>query len=84
MDSYKFQKLCKEYLVEYFKERYKIETTIEDFYVVWSCKTLKNNKVLVSTDKVNDGFYCEFTRNGEKKETFCDIYYKSSNRVLDI
>lgn len=56
MDSYKFQKACKEWLINYYKENYGKELGIEDIYVVWSCKTLQNNKVLISTT-VLDGIY---------------------------
>ena len=45
---------------------------------------LQNNKVLISTDKVDDGFYAEFTRNGNKEETYMDIYYKQINKVVNI
>ena len=84
MDSYLFQKKCKETLIDYFRTVYNMEIEIEDFYVVWSCKVLQNNKVLISTDKVDDGFYAEFTRNGNKEETYMDIYYKQINKVVNI
>ena len=84
MDSYLFQKKCKETLIDYFRAVYNMETEIEDFCVVWSCKVLQNNKVLISTDKVDDGFYVEFTRNGNKEETYMDIYYKQINKVVNI
>lgn len=83
MDSYKFQKACKEYLVRYYEQYFGIEIGIEDCYVVWSCKILQNNKVLISTN-VSDGRYVEFTHNGDKKETYLDIYKKEENRVLHL
>ena len=49
MDSYKFQKRCKEWLIAYYKEKFKKNISIEDIFVVWSCKTLQNNKILIST-----------------------------------
>ena len=81
MDSYKFQKACKEYLVRYYEQEIGIEIGIEDCYVVWSCKTLQNNKVLISTN-VSDGRYVEFTYNGDKEETYFDIYIKEENKAL--
>ena len=83
MDSYKFQKTCKEFLIEYYKEKFDISLGLEDVYVVWSCKTLQNNKILISTT-VSDGRYCEFTRNGDKQETYFVMYVKEENRALDI
>lgn len=34
MDSYKFQKACKEWLIAYYKERFKKDISIEDIFVV--------------------------------------------------
>lgn len=83
MDSYKFQKECKEWLLSYYKEKFGIDLKIEDVYVVWSCKTLQNNKILISTN-VDDGMYFEFTRNGDKKETYFDAYKKELNCVIGL
>ena len=83
MVSYEFQKKCKEFLIGYYKEKFNISLSLEDIYVVWSCKTLQNNKILVITN-ISDGRYCEFTRNGDKQETYFDIYKKEENIRLDI
>lgn len=50
-------------------------------YVVWFSKTLQNWKALVSTD-VPDGMYYEITYNGDKKETYLDVYKKWENMVI--
>ena len=50
-------------------------------FVVWSCKTLQNNKALVSTT-VSDGMYYEITHNGDKHETYVDAYKKWENFVV--
>lgn len=55
----------------------------EDFYVVWSVRVLENWKALLSTDKVNNGVYIEVTHNGDKLETYVDVYYKHANIVLN-
>lgn len=78
MDSYKFQKTCKEWLIKYYKENFEKSLDIEDIFVVWSCKTLQNNKILISTTAL-DGIYVECTYNGDKKETYFDIYKKQEN-----
>lgn len=60
MDSYKFQKSCKEWLIKYYRENFNKNLDIKDIYVVWSCKTLQNNKILMSTNLL-DGIYVEAT-----------------------
>lgn len=55
--------------------------TKEEIFVVWSCKTLQNNKALVSTN-IDDGMYYECTYNGDKKELYIDAYKKWENRKL--
>lgn len=83
MDSYLYQKMCKEYLIELYKNKFDIELIIEDIFVTWSCKTLQNNKVLLSTN-VGDGSYFEFTYNGDKKEIYVDMYKKELNKVIEV
>lgn len=82
MDSYKFQKACKEWLIKYYKENFDKDISIEDIFVVWSCKTLKNNKVLISTN-ISDNLYVECTHNGNKEETYFDIYKRQENILVD-
>lgn len=82
MDSYKFQKACKEWLVKYYKDHYNKVIGIEDVFVVWSCKTLQNNKILISTT-IDDGVYVEVTYNGDKKESYFDIYTKARNVLVE-
>jgi 3'-phosphoadenosine 5'-phosphosulfate sulfotransferase len=52
-----------------------------DVYVVWVCKTLQNNKALLSTT-LPDGMYFEVTYNGDKKELYFDAYRKLENRCI--
>ena len=52
--------------------------TIDDVFVVWFCKTLQNWKVLASTN-VSDGMYYEVTHNGDRNETYVDVYKKLEN-----
>lgn len=62
----------------YYKENFKKDISIEDIFVVWSCKILQNNKILISTTLL-DGIYVECTQNGDKQETYFDIYKKQKN-----
>lgn len=85
MGNDEFLKLCKEVVVNYFnshadKTDHK-QITEDDVYIVWSCKALQNNKALVSTN-VSDGMYYEITHNGDKHETYVDVYKKWENFVL--
>ena len=80
MDSYKFMKACKNIIIDYFNKHKDttdkdIEMKIENVFVVWSCKTLQNNKTLLSTT-MPDGLYYEITYNGDKKEAYVDVYKK--------
>ncbi len=52
--------------------------TMDDVFVVWFAKTLQNWKCLVST-MVSDGMYYEVTHNGDKNETYVDVYKKWEN-----
>lgn len=80
-----FSELCKEIVVKYFNENVDKtddkKITEDDVYIVWLCKTLQNNKALVSTT-VSDGMYYEITHNGDKNETYVDVYKKWENYVV--
>lgn len=52
-------------------------------YVVWSCKTLQNNKALISSSLL-DGMYYEYTYNGDKKELYLDAYKKFDNICIKV
>lgn len=69
------------YVNEHLDKSDNIQITMRDVYVVWFCKTLQNWKVLVSTT-LPDGQYYEVTHNGDKKETYLDVYKKWDNRCI--
>ena len=73
-----FLDFCKKQVVEYSNSRSEKAITKEDVYVVWSCKTLQNNKALLGTT-LPDGMYYEITYNGDKKEAYFDAYKKEVN-----
>ena len=75
----KFIEFCKE---QVFKRDEKT-TSIDNVFVVWSCKTLQNKKALLSsTDKGAN--YFEFTYNGDRNECYVDEYKKVSNSAVSI
>ena len=57
--------------------------TEENVFIVWSCKTLQNNKAVVSTT-VSDGMYYELTYNGDKNELYLDAYKKWENQAIKL
>ena len=87
MDSKKFIKLCIDEVVKYTNEHLdktdKKQITKDDVFVVWSCKTLQNNKALLSTN-ISDGMYYELTYNGDKNELYLDAYKKWQNVKIDL
>ena len=87
MDNQKFVELAKKTVVDYFNSHKEITVegrlTPKDVYVVWLCKTLQNNKALLSTN-VLDGMYYEVTYNGDKNEMYLDAYKKWDNKCIKI
>lgn len=60
-----------------------VDVKLHDIYVVWFSKTLQNWKALISTN-LPDGKYYEVTYDGDKCQTYVDIYIKLENiRVKD-
>jgi len=55
--------------------------TADNVFIVWECKTLQNNKALLSTT-VSDGMYYELTWNGDKNEGYLDAYKKWKNTLV--
>lgn len=85
MDNKEFIRLAVQAVINYFNENVEKTDnkmlTEEDVFVVWSCKTLQNNKALLSTT-VSDGMYYEVTHNGDKKEIYFDAYKKWENKCI--
>lgn len=85
MGSEEFLKKCKEIVRQYTIEHCDKSDNINEFevFVVWNCKTLQNNKALLSTT-LFDGMYYEITLNGDKQEIYLDAYKKFENRCIKI
>ena len=76
-------KLVKDYANEHLDKSDKVTIEEKDVFVVWICKTLQNNKALLSTT-LFDGMYYEITYNGDKKEIYLDAYKKFENRAIKV
>lgn len=85
MDNDKFLKLCKELVKDYTNEYLNNEAEINEnaVYCVWLCRTLGNNKALLSTT-LFDGMYYEVTFNGNKNEIYFDAYKKLENKCIKL
>lgn len=79
------QEKARQIVMEYFNSHADVtdavQISMEDVYVVWFSKTLQNWKALVSTT-VPDNKYYELTYNGDKGETYVDVYVKLENVVI--
>ena len=82
-----FTKLCKKLVRDYANDHLDKSDgktiTTDDIYVVWSCKTLQNNKAMLSTT-LFDGMYYEITYNGDKNEVYFDAYKKWENKCVPL
>lgn len=87
MDSQKFLRLAVDAVVRYYNANDgKARNTligVDDVYVVWSCKTLGNNKALLST-AIPDSMYYEITYNGAKNEIYFDAYKRWENQCVKV
>ena len=86
MNEKDFVEFCKKQIVNYTNEHLdktdEKVITEDDVFVVWLCKTLQNNKALLSTT-LFDGMYYEITYNGDKDEAYIDAYKKWENYKIE-
>lgn len=87
MNEQEFMQICKAEVLRYTNKTLAktdgIKVTMDDIYVVWVCKTLQNNKALLSTT-VPDGMYYEITYNGNEHELYFDAYKKVENKCIKL
>lgn len=87
MNEKNFVALCKKTVAEYANKHLDKSDgksiTEEDVFIVWMCKTLQNNKALLSTT-LFDGMYYELTYNGDKSELYVDAYKKWENFAVPV
>lgn len=86
MNEKDFVDFCKEQVANYTNEHLdktdNKQITKDDVFMVWCCKTLQNNKALLSTT-LFDGMYYEITYNGDKDEAYIDAYKKWENYKIE-
>lgn len=80
MDSRKFEKRAKEIVCEYLSNMV-CEPRPEDIFIVWSCKTLQNNKAILSSGYAGSPLF-EITYSGDRKEFYLDAYQKIINKCI--
>lgn len=87
MGNNEFEKIVKSLVAEYANNHVDksdgVRITENDVFIVWSCKTLQNNKALASTT-LFDGMYYELTYNGDKHEIYFDAYKKWENKCIKV
>lgn len=87
MGNNEFEKIVKSLVAEYANNHVDksdgVRITEDDVFIVWSCKTLQNNKALASTT-LFDGMYYELTYNGDKHEIYFDAYKKWENKCIKV
>lgn len=85
MDTKKFLEICIDLVEKYTVEHLDLTDEKAEFevFVVWNCKTLQNNKALLSTT-LFDGMYYEITYNGDKNEIYFDAYKKFQNICVSV
>ena len=88
MNEHDFQHIAKQAVLDYAyahldKSDLQPLTCLINVYIVWMCKTLQNNKALLSTD-MYDGMYYEVTYNGDKHELYLDAYKKFENKKIEV
>lgn len=85
MGNEQFIDICKKVVKKYAEEHLDKTDNVKTFdvFVVWQCKTLQNNKALLSTT-LFDGMYYELTYNGDKKDLYLDAYKKFENKCIKL
>lgn len=83
MDNNDFIEICKLTVLNYANNIDGDPITIDDIYVVWLCKTLQNNKALLSSTRPDSRYY-ECTYNGNKNELYFDAYKKEVNICIPL
>lgn len=81
MQSYEYEVICKNALINKLKDLYNEDLTIKDLHLVWFAKALQNFKCIIIDLRPNQRMY-ECIYNGTKDELYIDIYNKDHNCLI--
>lgn len=70
MDGMKFIEQCQSFVRDAWHWR------DINIFVVWSCKTIQNNKAILATIVDGRSYFYEFTYNGNERVIYMDTYSK--------
>lgn len=84
MSEDKFRSIAKKAVVEYWNGNQKLvkefgTITTRKVYITWQCKAIQNLKALLGVSFDGDGYYFEFTWNGDETEGYLDVYKKQKH-----
>ena len=87
MNEQKFRSIAKAAVVDYWNSNKKLvadfgSITSRKVYITWQCKVIQNLKALLGVSFDGDGYYFEFTWNGDENEGYLDVYKKSKHVVV--
>ena len=79
-----FRTIAKKAVVEYWNGNKSLvskfgEITSRKVYVTWQCKAIQNMKALLGVGFDRDGYYFEFTWNGDADEGYLDVYKRQKH-----
>lgn len=85
----KFRQIAKQAVVDYWNSNNTLtkkfgEVTARKVYVTWQCKAIQNMKALLGVSFEGDGYYFEFTWNGDNAEGYLDVYKKQKHMTISV
>lgn len=88
MTETKFRSIAKKAVVDYWNGNQKLvdkfgEITTRKVYITWQCKAIQNLKALLGVSFEGDGYYFEFTWNGDEAEGYLDVYKKQKHVTVE-
>lgn len=86
MTETKFRSIAKNAVVDYWNGSPSLvkkfgQITKQKVYITWQCKVIQNLKALLGVSFEGDGYYFEFTWNGDEAEGYLDVY-KKQKKIL--
>lgn len=84
MTETKFRSIAKNAVVDYWNSAPALvkkfgKISNQKVYITWQCKAIQNLKALLGVSFEGDGYYFEFTWNGDEAEGYLDVYKKQKN-----